>query len=949
MRVLICVLVCAGLGLAAHAATVEVTSPPRAVEPGDLALHVFRVANPEDAALEIRLSVDLPQGWSALPVSPRITLEPGETDTVFVTVQVPRGAEAGDYEVRLAASWNGEEASATAEVSVRQVAAVAVESPQGKDASPGDLVSYTFVVINRGNTVDRYTVNADSARGHRVTVSPGELPLAPSERGTVVVEVVVPATASAGRDRLRIVIQSTTAPAVTQEAFLFTTVLPPDPELIVGHTRAEVDAKLAGRLDYDLLNDHRASGLEFSGRTFLLDGDLSFTLRTTRPVGGASISLDRARLSYTRDEVRLRAGEYTMSLPHLHSLTASGVLVDLFPPFGSLSLLSGWRDGEGRFGGAVTLVGNAWELGTAYRETRGKEEHVRALAGWMTHTLGEHVEFELASSLALGPELWDEGLQAALRVEVEPLVLLNLSWHSVGGGIPNPLSDQRGISMSGRLSAPPLSFRYSSRWIRHRPLGIHGSDTPSRVELSSSLDWAPEEWPMSFFGRFSGRREWDGAAQETERVQETELGLTGGEAPLTFRLSGTLRKSQELPNQHTLLHTTYRQRFTLSGEFVETTLSLKQKALFDDDGEAVERGWGAALTTHFTDTPHQISLHWEHEGSEAALELEWEGELTDDFSAAFTVGAGWNDQGEVNSLRAGVSFEYSFGWVPPFLPARGWLEGHVLADEQPVEGAVLATNGHEVATDEDGRFLFPPLEPGRYAVTAERLPQRVRLLDPEPMEAIVELDRRTQLAVHCERLAEVRGVVFEDIEQEGDRHPDDPGLQGVTVVLMEDEQPVERITTDTAGRFSFTLLSPAEYTVRLDENTLPQRYEPTTPSELNVELQPGAVSEVEFGAWQRPREVVIAPTPPLADFDWEPAVPEAGEEVSFDAQLSMAGDAEIVTYRWDLTDDGETDKTGRAVAWVFSEPGVYRITLTVEDELELEDELTMPIEVVPAD
>ncbi len=949
MRALVSLLVCIGFGLAAQALTVRVTSPPRTVEPGDVALHVFRLENPQDSTLGVDLSVELPQGWSVLPIAPQLTLDPEDAATVFVTVQVPPAAGAGEHDILLAARWNSREATATARVTVRQVAQVAIDVPAEKSISPGESVSYTFTVSNRGNAVDRYTVSADSARRYTLRVDPRELSLAPMERGTVTVEADIPLTADAGRDRLLLIVRSTAAPAVEREVALFTTILPPGPELIVGHTLAEVDTQLGGRLEFDLLNDQRQSSLFFSGRTSLLDGVLSFAVRASGPWGAPPLDVDRVSLAYTHDQARVRAGEFTVPLAPLSGLSGSGVAVEFLQGRASLSLASGWHEGEGRFGGTVTVRGNAWELGTVYRETRGEDEHRRALAGRVTHFLGEHVEFELAASLALEPPILEEGLRAALRVEVERVAFLGLSWHSVGGAVPSPLAGEEGVSVSGRLASAPLGFRFACRWVRDNPQQHTTEGNASRVELSSATDWAPEEWPLAFFGSFSGRREWDGEGTALERVREAHLAVSGNAEPLAFHLSGTLRTDEELPNGHIVFRTAYEQRFTLSGEFVQGTLSLRQQAAFDPPGDPLERGWEVGLSARLVDMPYRLTLSWTHDSPDVEAELDLQGPLTDSFSAGLTAAAHWNDQGEVASLRLGLAFEHVFSWTPPFLPARGWLEGSVLADGRGVEGAVLATAGHRVATDAEGRFLFPPLAPGEYSVAIDRLPFGVRALEPEPVEAEVELDKRTHIVIHCELLAEVRGLVFDDRGQQGERHPDDPGLGGITVTLLEKSEPAERTTTNSAGRFSFSHLSPGNYTLRLETDSLPLRYEATTPTQREVKLEQGAVAEVEFGAWQRPREVVVAPAPPLADFAWEPPVPQAGDSVTFDGRLSAPGDSDILAYRWDFTDDGEIDATGREAIWTFSEPGVYWVTLTVEDELGLQDELTLPLEVLPAE
>ncbi len=948
MRSLLFALVCVGVAVIGQGVTVTVTSPPRSVEPGDVALQVFRVENTTDSEQRIGLTVDLPQEWTALPISPQLTLQPGEADTVFVTTELPRGTQAGEYTTSLVVGWDGEQASASAQVTVRQVAALVIEVPQGKDTPPGDTVSYTFVVANRGNSVDRYTVAADSARGYSVTVDPAELPLAPGERGTVTVTVDVPPPASPGRDRLSLVVQSTVAPAVSEQAILFTTVLPPDPERIVGHTLAELETELGGRLVYDLVGGSADSDMALSGRASLLGGDLSFSVRATGPWGDPPLGFGRAQLSYTRDHVRLRAGEHTLSLPYLLDMTASGVLVELFQDYGWLSLFSGWRDEEARFGGTASLIREQWEIGTAYRETREHTDHTRALAGWVTRYLGDYLELDFSTALAFQNGGLGQGFQGALRVEVVPVVLLSLAYHSVDERVPSTLADQRGVSLAGRLAAPPLALRYSSRWVRDA-IGGPAHESPARGELSAALDWAPEEWPVSFGMRLSGRRVWLGSGELSEGTQHGELVLTGGEAPLTFRLSATVHLDEDFMNGQSLLRTTYRQRFTFSGDIVQTRLALAQRTAFDTVGNPVERGWAVGLSVDFTGSPYQVMLDWEHEHAGAAVQLGVEAEVATGFSASFSVGSQWDQSGEVGSLRMGVSFEHSFVWAPPFLPARGWLEGQVMADGEPVVGAIVVADGREVATGEQGRFLFPPLEPGKYEVRIDRLPRNVRLLDPEVGEAEVELDRRTHLTFRGERLAEIRGVVFDDQEQTGQRAPDDPGLEGTTVRLLVEQEELERTTADRAGRFSFARLSPGRYTVELVEGSLPERYELTAPGSVDIHLEPGEVAEVAFGAWQRPREVIVDPTPPLADFDWTPWVPEVGEEVTFDGRLSAAGDAEIVDFRWDFTGDGEADRSGRVVTWTFDAADVYRVTLVVEDELGLQDELSMPIEILPAD
>ncbi|MFO8116635.1 MAG: PQQ-binding-like beta-propeller repeat protein [Halorubrum sp.] len=60
-------------------------------------------------------------------------------------------------------------------------------------------------------------------------------------------------------------------------------------------------------------------------------------------------------------------------------------------------------------------------------------------------------------------------------------------------------------------------------------------------------------------------------------------------------------------------------------------------------------------------------------------------------------------------------------------------------------------------------------------------------------------------------------------------------------------------------------------------------------------------------------------------FTFEPASPEVGEPVTFQASPT---EGDSIEYRWDFTNDGETDATGESAEFVFEEPGETSVSLT---------------------
>ncbi|HYF26454.1 MAG TPA: PKD domain-containing protein [Baekduia sp.] len=63
-----------------------------------------------------------------------------------------------------------------------------------------------------------------------------------------------------------------------------------------------------------------------------------------------------------------------------------------------------------------------------------------------------------------------------------------------------------------------------------------------------------------------------------------------------------------------------------------------------------------------------------------------------------------------------------------------------------------------------------------------------------------------------------------------------------------------------------------------------------------------------------------------------PALPVAGDDLTFDASRSTDPDSRLTTYEWDLDEDGAWDATGLQATWRFTGTGDRRVRLRVTDE-----------------
>lgn len=79
--------------------------------------------------------------------------------------------------------------------------------------------------------------------------------------------------------------------------------------------------------------------------------------------------------------------------------------------------------------------------------------------------------------------------------------------------------------------------------------------------------------------------------------------------------------------------------------------------------------------------------------------------------------------------------------------------------------------------------------------------------------------------------------------------------------------------------------------------------------------------------------------PPSASFAYSPNVPEAGEQVTFNASESSNPEGEIGKYKWDFDGDGTTDlsSTTPQATHTYESAGTYNASLTVTEPKELEN------------
>ena len=925
---------------------VDVRPPAEAVEvePGDLATLVFTLVPSGDRRLSVDLNAELPDGMSLIAPLPPIELAPGAREPVFVTIAVDSDVEAGPVEVRLEARSSEDpsiRAAATAVVEVLATHRFRVAPPSERSVERGTTVELPFAVTNRGNVIEQLAFMAEAPSDWSIEINPTGLELLPAETREVQVTVQVPPAAASDRRQVVLIARSLRA-EVERSGAAILNVLPPRPEDVDGTLSLEVPTTLALALTRSAASAPRL-GLALDGQA--------------RPAPGQFLDYrvtvaDLAEPFDVRGYVEAEGARFGGRLGNLSLPLAPGIALS---GRGAQLTVKGDATSRSRTTLGLTLgSGDALQVGGRTAVAIGDlmpslGARVRPTSGTMISALSLEAELPLideVSTVAAVSRDSDGQLNSAWQLmthsDAGPFSL----GANVGYADPNFLGrprDQVSLEVQPRLRHRNATL---NAHFAHRITNI-GADpsrpSPIETELGTSMRLSVTG-STSLAGRFDlDFREDAFFPQEIDETSQ-QIGVLLTQRLGSARLTAGYERHEARDDVETRteVETTWSATGSLSLGPVLPTFRLERRSRWDaladrllERRHRAEAGVrlrlpGASLSVDLVQNLEERSLSAGFRATPGPFSLSADGRLR------------WSDaeRPEINAqVRVGVSFA-----VPvPVWPVRSRVEGRVFVQgdaSQGIADAVIAVDGHTVRTDERGRFRTPPLDPGVYAVTLLRLPLGVTPSVELPIRLELEAGEERNVDIPVIQEGVIRGLVFEDRNEDGQRQPNEPGLGDVRIEA--EGQTTREATTAGDGRFVITTPT-GRYTVVMDETTLPSRFAPTTSTDVGVELDRGETVTVAFGAVEDV-EVRFAP---MAAFAVSSESPRVGESVTFDASKSLDPDGEIVAYEWDFNGDGRSDAHGQIVTHVFPELGEHEVTLTVTDDDGQQDSTSRRVNVRP--
>lgn len=150
----------------------------------------------------------------------------------------------------------------------------------------------------------------------------------------------------------------------------------------------------------------------------------------------------------------------------------------------------------------------------------------------------------------------------------------------------------------------------------------------------------------------------------------------------------------------------------------------------------------------------------------------------------------------------------------------GDIVGHISNDNnEPVKGLVIHVLNKTAITDEEGNFSIKTLQPGRHLLMIER--KNLAIDDiasiPTPIQVEVFEDQETPVNFSITKGAKLNGQFVFDDNNKGNNIE----LARNIIVELKSDFEEYRITSNKKGEFSFPIVIPGKWTLKVYENSLP--------------------------------------------------------------------------------------------------------------------------------
>ena len=911
------------------------TTPLKLANPGELVTHVFTVQNDGTSPDTYDLTLDLPNGWASLPTANKLNISAGDSKPVFVNVNVPESANADKYEISLTAQSTGDpsvQATKHTYIQVKSVPGFKLSwEEEPVRLGPGTTVNGKIKIANTGNLPDRYKIETLLPDNWTSSLEEDTIRLMPGQSRIFNISFTVPEGFQSG-DQYRIEVIATSERNKDLEKNITSAgqLGPPLPEKVTGTLYPEWDT-----FTNISMNQNGDPSFYFSGR-----GDIPTLGEVSANLDVTSDGFDGGRLRIRKEHWGFALSNSSISGSYLgvsglplvtaefEDITARLIYTDESKGI-SLEKVSDCCDVRAVMGSDTT------ETNYIFRELEGAVEFSNGvvLDGLITTT-----ETQTASGTIVegGLELTSE------KFEIYP------SFVKVYPGYHNQsprLSAGVNLSYEEEELLANIDWNYSKTRLGEDPDYYYSTENDFYVSTTLELgDYVDSSMSLSFTRRKSD----DDPISNDLYSNAVSLSMSGGNA-MFWSIGANYSRTSDLVSDTVV--STNSLNGTLGLNVGETEHSVSASLTQTEGPAATALSNNFSLSSDFPEAPLSPSFSLNKGSDDTTLYANFSEDTAKGLSLNVSFSLSLVQQDRV-ALDISVSFPDPFRYCGP---TKGQVRGNMFIDEndngvldsgeQVVSKSILSLNGIKAISGSSGDFAFPPVEPGNYQLKIEEIRTGLSSTREFPLIVNVVAGKTTQVLVPVRPRAWVRGVIYDDKNQNGVRDGNEQGMSGA-IFSVKGEGVTRSARSGTNGRFALDL-RPGTYNVELRKSSLPKRYEPTTASAVQINARKYDKTEVSFGVYQKPRPVVVTFGPPTARFTYSPENPVVNENITLDATESSAIETKISTYQWKITNDNKViTREGEKVSIKISEPGSWEVSLTITDKNGLKAKAVKSIQVL---
>jgi hypothetical protein len=903
-----CILVFVFWGINGHARTLEsriLGNQIVAAAPKSVITTVIELTNHTDRALECLSSPLLPQGWRIITPQHQFRLERGQTTMMLLSFYVPGDARPGTYEaMSIFSSVHDPTLSTHQRITVR-VLPVSGLKVDHIEAPPfviaGTEYTSSFLITNESNQEQRIALSISSSDGIPFTTDDTGFTLCPGCSRLVRVNVQTPPVGGAAGRKHRIECKAFIEgnEDVHAEAWSFVEIVP------VRTRAADRYHGIPAVLHLRQVVERNDSGTDTPFQAELEGGGplneegtrhIEFLFRGPDTLDTSSFGRrDTYYLRTWGNDYDLRLGDTCYSLSELTEqyLTARGA--DGFIRSGSTELRgyharSRWNTPDITENAAIIgCTGKrarlAINLLSKERDDLDDPDRLLTVSTGLTPLHGLDILLEGGAGKHLGET--DKGFLTRMTFSSNRAIS-RFEYIHAEPDFPGYYQDKERLSLD--LFMPVTSTvhmnasfdRDKDNLERDDISPIAGLDTRIQTGLSYLYDAGTTYSATWLYRSFRDRTE---PAALDFVANSLRVGLIRSFTRLSFNIFGEAGRQEDrlTDREETVYEASWSMYLRLTGS--QTYGAFLRYARGQNAETGRDRNITAGLNGSYIITARtriqgtaQMDEYFDSDiGSKysftasASHTLKRTGTLSLSAARSFTTGR-WDDPAETS-----VMLEYS---CPFSLPVgrkmggtslsgtvRDTLTGEALAD------VLLRLDTMTVATDRNGRFLFPQVTPGTAylhidasRIGLDRIPSCAN-----PLSVLIGEGRDESLDILITRKASITGRIVL-CGREGCSAPalpsSGPGLvadqqycrevPGIadTLVELTGEGATMRTLTDSRGQFLFTDVRPGTWTVNIGTDTLPPYHSPER-NHFVIHIGPGEAQDIPVKVMPRKRSIMI--------------------------------------------------------------------------------------------